>query len=491
LAAQVVRRIARYSLRVVAKRSAAIIRASILFLAVTSLVPGRARPESNASDTSFALAMKLRDENRLPDAIRMLEEIHQRSPGDNSVARILAETLAWAGQTDRAMRAFTALAADGDSASMLSIALLHAWADDLGRSADEYRALAAAPSLRSRATLGLARVRFWQGRYRESSTLIGKSLELGMRGPEWNRLSSEISEALDVRAIARSSFVSDSDHNHRILTETAFSGPFPRDIRYEGRIGFGSVERGNTRFRLTRGEIAFSGRIAGIWAGSIGGGIENRDPGPGPVISSRTTDRTQPFGQAAVRGGRGRWRISATIDGAHPSDTVDLVASAIRTTSASAEGGWLLNDRISAEAGGGGTAYSDGNRRRQFHIAIKGTVVRHPMLTIGFAHRSIANDLGAPRPYFSPTGYRSDEVQFGVAGGRGGARLRYALQLSTGLQRVERGSRDTATGFHSEASFLLTRRLEIMAGGGWSNSALQSASGYSFRTGTIGAVFHF
>lgn len=435
-------------------------------------------------------ALQLRDEGRLAESIRVFEELLHRDPTDTNLGRLYAETLAWDDRLDEARAQYAAMAARGDSTSLLGLAMTDSWAGDLSRGAVEYEALVENGNLRPRARLGLARVRFWQGRYAESTRLLDAS---GLRmTPEGRKLSREIEDETAVLAIVVARFESDNDGNHFSLGQLGPSAILWRDFRGEALFGGGTTTGRSIDYDLLRGEAGVDGPVGGIWRLGLRGGLERRDPraGGSTPAERKTTDRG--FGLSYLKADAGNWRLGLTAGTKHLSDNPALIASDIGLTSFDLDFSWIPRRWFQTDLGGAFGSFSDSNRRYSEYLAIHGHPIRmRPTLDLGIVHRRIQNEHGGPRAYFSPKRYFATEGFFSLEQNLLSRRLYYFLRFSLGAQRVDSENLESILGALMSVEVRPTRSLRISVSGGHTDSGAQSASGYKLDRATLRATFLF
>jgi hypothetical protein len=431
----------------------------------------------------LAEAMRLRDSNRLAEASRLLGDLHARSPEDPSIARLYAETLAWSGRLDEARTLYAKLAAEGDSLSMLGLALTDAWRGDLARSAEQYEALAGNRSLRARALVGLAQVRFWQGLRAESDRLLSEASGLGPIGRDGSRLSRDLEADLSPRGLIRTRTEFDTDRNRFWMTRTGASAQAWRDLWCEALIGVGSTSRDETKYGLTEGEIGLAGPISHAFGFDLRGGVQHREPWNPSAMPGRT-DRG--FGSAALRAGGDRVRVGLRGEVGPLSNTPDLVTADIGLSAVTADLSAEPHPGLRADFSGTYGWFSDENERRSVSLGLHSRVHGgRPIVTLGGLHREVRNSRPGSELYFAPESFRSDQADVSVEQRFFTRHLFGFATGSIGRQRIDQTPYESLAGFLFGVEYRV-RGFECSIAWTRSDSAFETATGNAWNRITAG-----
>lgn len=452
-------------------------------------LPPACRAAADPEEATLDRGLELRDQNRLGEATRMLEELYRKSPEDVRTGRLYAETLAWWGRLTKAERVYLDLVARGDSLSLLGLAQTHAWSGDLRRSASEYEEIAKNPGLRARALVGLARVRYWQGRYTEAERLRDEAGPAAA-GAETRRLSLDLARVRSGRVIARTRSERGNDENHYWLAQAGVGGPLWRDVDGEALAGIGEVDRDSDRYRLWRGEVGLDGAVGGLWSMGLRGGIERRDPRETAVMADASrTDRG--FFAAALRADAGRWTAAWNGEVRYPSDTAALIKADIRLSSTGVDASWLPTPWLRADTGGALGSFSDSNDRSSYYAGIQLRIpdVR-PIPTLGFVHRAMRNTRSGTGVYFSPKRYRLDEGFLSLEQRLFQNRLRYFVRASFGAQEIEDRSFEMVGGFRIGIDYRVGE-AQLSFSADRTDAATLSTSGYARTAIGFGVALFF
>ncbi|MBI5836122.1 MAG: hypothetical protein HZB25_02645 [Candidatus Eisenbacteria bacterium] len=491
----------------------------LLFVAAGA---GRAAEGATAATAgTLDEALRLRDADRPREALRLLESLRAADTSDVELARLTAETAAWAGRLRLAGRLYGGLAARGDSASLLGMAMVHAWQDELYRSAREYSELLESPALRARALLGLARVRLWQGRPWEARRLLADAEALGPTGREGERLKRDTDLEAAPRAFTSGRYLADSEGNVYSMTRAGLLGWPGRDMALEMSAGAGATLHGSSRYHLTRAELSAVARVGEMWTVAAAGAVEaarNKNSSRGLPVPPSGNSGTNPLraqtvmsglserfsGSTWVRAETGAWRATLRAAREYVSETPELVERRIALSTAGLDGAWKPSRWMQFEGGGSLAQFNDDNSRGAWYAALRlRAAALRPIPGLGFVHRAFRDTRpgvpgNATHPYFSPARYRSDEAELSVEGTLWRRRLHFVGRASLGTQKVVRDPvgypdppLDTTRSFKLELDGRPMDRLTLALFLSHGNSAVQSPTGYEADLLKFQAAFAF
>lgn len=354
----------------------------------------------------------------------------RRRPSDRDATLALARTLAWWGKLPDAARIYDSLyASDGSAEARKGMALVAAWQGDLAGSERLWRDLTVKAPNDAEVWTGLAQVLRWRGQPFEARDALQHALTIDPthRDAQSQRrwLDAELAPTLHGQALS----TGDSDGNRaHIYKINAATLPWRRAaLRLDAThlsAEWGATQlvsqtaRGSVRARLPGGAEGWTARL------ELGA---NRQPS-----ANADATKSRAVWQLAFAGRLGnRSSAEVRVGRAMVDETVALIANGIRVTSAEADWGAQVSDRLNLSAGlstGEIRSDSSSNSRLVGVLGARWTMTHGRSL--GITARALGHAREARDGYFSPRRYAHVEL---TARARTGRELGWALSGDAGL----------------------------------------------------------
>lgn len=416
----------------------------------------------------------------------------QHRPSDRDATLALARTLAWWGKLSEAARIYDSLyAADGSTDARKGLALVAAWQGDLAGSERLWRGLAGEMPSDAEVWTGLAQVLRWRGQPFEARDALHNALTIDPthRDARSQRrwLDAELAPTVHGRVVS----LGDSDGNRaHIFSIEGAALPWRRAaVRFDAarvRAMLGGAQRvsqtarGSARLRLPWGAEDWTARMElGVNARPSADSADN--PRLRPVWSLGLGGRLSNRASAELRVGR------TVID-----ETVPLILNGVRLTSADADYGAQLGDRLNVSASlSAGSLRGDSAANARLSSVLAARWVMAQGRSFGITARMLKHSREARDGYFSPRRYAHVELSVRARQGR---ELGWAVSgdAGLGLQYADYHAQQTTQPTQrvsGSVSYVFAPGLEWTFSGVLANvatSATSSASSYRFGSLSLG-----
>jgi tetratricopeptide (TPR) repeat protein len=429
----------------------------------------------------YRLAILSAWDGRLDSALALLRDAREVLPSDPDVRVWEAKVIQWQGHYSDALARYDSLIAESPERldARLGRAQTLAWWGRTPEADREYRALAEAHPNDAEAQIAFAQLLLWQQQLREADRYVARALRVAPEDRAGRDLRAQISALRRPRVEFTVGASHDSDNNNawwQTLGTTLVPGP--------GIRVFASAEAYQASDASRSGDRV-SGEVGANWNhGNLG-----------VVAAVGVRNLTSDFGGdrslGTVRLG-GSYRLNPGagmgVGYAHYSfdETALLLGSKLDVNEFSADGDVDFRPGLSLGMGVGTASFSDGNHRPSVVLALTQKVGSR--LSVALFGRGLWYDFRGSG-YFSPDGYLIGEVRAKYT--RAFRPWEARISGGVGLQDIGVGGQHETDGrWHVEAR--IARRWatinEIALSGGFSNSAISSASGaYGYYTASLSA----
>jgi tetratricopeptide (TPR) repeat protein len=429
----------------------------------------------------YRLAILAAWDGRTDSALALLRDAREIEPREPDVRLWEARVLQWQDHYPEALARYDSLIVEFPERVDMRLARAQtlAWWGRTGEADREYRALAQTHPDDAEAQVALAQILLWQQRLSEADHYVARALRVAPRDRAGRDLRAQISALRRPRVEFSLGVSHDSDNNNawwQTLGTSFVPGP--------GIRAFASAEAYQASDRTRSGDRV-SAEIGANWNhGNLGvvGAVGVRK-----LTSDFGVDRSL----GTVRMGAS-YRLSAGagfgVGFAHYSfdETALLLGSDLNVSEFSADGDLDLRPGMSLGVGAGTSSFSDGNHRPSLVVALTQRLAGR--LSVALFGRGLWYDFRG-NGYFSPDRFLIGEVRARYT--RAFRPWEARISGGVGLQNIGVGTQNNVDGkWHIEAR--LARRWatinEIALSGGFSNSAISSASGaYGYYTASLSA----